>query len=172
MFFQSPCTTDVSLFLWETSSDEQNCFVLIRARLLPFSSPRLAIPLVNVVCLCFTYIFTKRLCINKTLCSHWLQELRSQLDTCLSDGTPLLVTDCSMQHILTDKRFQSVLASRSRFVSTNSPFKLMVCHLYTTSINEFIINILVACLKNILVVKQTNSHFRSILVSIVKKAFT
>ena len=72
MFFQSPCTTDVSLFLWETSSDEQNCFVLIRARLLPFSSPRLAIPLVNVVCLCFTYIFTKRLCINKTLCSHWL----------------------------------------------------------------------------------------------------
>lgn len=55
------------------------------------------------------------------------QELKSQLDTCLSDGTPLLVTDCNMDIILTDKRFLAVLASRSRFISSNMPFKLMVC---------------------------------------------
>ena len=56
------------------------------------------------------------------------QELKSQLDTCLSDGTPLLVTDCNMDIIMTDKRFLAVLASRSRFISSNMPFKLMVCH--------------------------------------------
>ena len=47
MSFQFLCTTGLSTFVCDTTSNGQNSFVLIRVRFRPFLSPRLAIPRVR-----------------------------------------------------------------------------------------------------------------------------
>ncbi|XP_078503742.1 dynein axonemal heavy chain 5-like [Lissotriton helveticus] len=75
-------------------------------------------------------------------------ELRSQLDSCLTDGLSLLLTYCDIQTLSKDARFSQVLRSKPDFQHHNVPFKMMVaeheveCHpgfqmyLHTTSLPE------------------------------------
>ncbi|MBN3318102.1 DYH6 protein, partial [Atractosteus spatula] len=72
-------------------------------------------------------------------------ELQTQLDTCLTDGLPLLLTYCDPKALALDQRFATVLRSRMQFVRSGTPFKITVadheveCHpgfrllLHTTS---------------------------------------
>ncbi|XP_070568705.1 dynein axonemal heavy chain 5-like isoform X4 [Ptychodera flava] len=53
-------------------------------------------------------------------------ELRSQLETCLSEGQHLLVTDCNVHELAEDDRFFSVLRRRMAFLKGRQPFKMMV----------------------------------------------
>ena len=55
------------------------------------------------------------------------QELRSHLETSLSDGTSLLVMDCDVKALATDDRFINVILNRQRFISGTTAFKIMVC---------------------------------------------
>ncbi|KAM8953036.1 dynein axonemal heavy chain 5-like [Pelodytes ibericus] len=72
-------------------------------------------------------------------------DLGSEMDTCLIDGRPLLLTYCDVQALLHDLRFTQVLHSKREFKLHKVPFKMMVaeheveCHplfnmyLHTTS---------------------------------------
>ena len=55
-----------------------------------------------------------------------VQDLRSQFDTCLSDGLPLLVTDVDVTAFVNDARFKNVVLSRNKFVAGRNPFKIKV----------------------------------------------
>ncbi|KAJ1151043.1 hypothetical protein NDU88_003830 [Pleurodeles waltl] len=75
-------------------------------------------------------------------------ELRSQLDSCLTDGLSLLLTYCDIQTLSKDTRFSKVLRSKPDFQDHKVPFKIMVadheveCHpgfqmyLHTTSLPD------------------------------------
>lgn len=52
--------------------------------------------------------------------------VRSQLETCLSDGSILIVTDCDVNVLAQDKRMRRVLLSQHRFITNTAPFKIMV----------------------------------------------
>ena len=52
--------------------------------------------------------------------------MRSQLENCLADGTPLLVTDCDISELVNDKRFQDTIRSSYRFIGGKSRFKVIV----------------------------------------------
>ena len=54
------------------------------------------------------------------------QEIRSQLENCLSDGTPLLVTDCELQALMRDRRFTDIIANCVNFINGKSRFKVIV----------------------------------------------
>ena len=54
------------------------------------------------------------------------QELRGHLETCLLEGTTLVVTDVDVNELELDSRFYCVLRSRYRFLTSSTPFKLMV----------------------------------------------
>ncbi|XP_041109797.1 dynein heavy chain 8, axonemal-like [Polyodon spathula] len=53
-------------------------------------------------------------------------ELQSQLDSCLTEGIPLLLTYCDLQSLATDQRFAQVLRSQLEFERNTSPFKITV----------------------------------------------
>ncbi|KAK6987321.1 dynein heavy chain 5 axonemal, partial [Biomphalaria glabrata] len=53
-------------------------------------------------------------------------EVRSQLENCLADGTPLLVTDCDLQSLVKDKRFINTIQTCSSFINGRSRFKVIV----------------------------------------------
>ncbi|KAM4694307.1 uncharacterized protein O3C94_004765 [Discoglossus pictus] len=53
-------------------------------------------------------------------------DLVSELDTCLTDGLPLLLTYCDVQALSHDLRFTHVLHSKRDFQKHKIPFKLMV----------------------------------------------
>ncbi|XP_077977225.1 dynein axonemal heavy chain 8-like isoform X3 [Glandiceps talaboti] len=53
-------------------------------------------------------------------------ELRSQLETCLSEGQNLLITDCDVTALAEDDRFFAVLRQRMAFLKGKQPFKMMV----------------------------------------------
>ncbi|XP_066569884.1 dynein axonemal heavy chain 8 [Amia ocellicauda] len=53
-------------------------------------------------------------------------ELQSQLDSCLTEGVPLLLTYCDLQALAADQRFAAVLRSRLQFGRSGSPFKITV----------------------------------------------
>ncbi|RXM36617.1 Dynein heavy chain 5, axonemal [Acipenser ruthenus] len=53
-------------------------------------------------------------------------ELQSQLDCCLTEGIPLLLTYCDLQSLTTDQRFAQVLRSQLEFERNTSPFKITV----------------------------------------------
>ncbi|XP_055889445.1 dynein axonemal heavy chain 8-like isoform X4 [Biomphalaria glabrata] len=53
-------------------------------------------------------------------------EVRSQLENCLADGTPLLVTDCDLQSLVKDKRFINTIQTCSSFINGKSRFKVIV----------------------------------------------
>ncbi|XP_048577711.1 dynein axonemal heavy chain 8 isoform X3 [Nematostella vectensis] len=54
------------------------------------------------------------------------KELRGHLETCLMEGTTLLITDVDVNDLLHDTRFSHVIRSRYRFLTSTTPFKLMV----------------------------------------------
>ena len=51
-------------------------------------------------------------------------EMKSVLETCLSEGHYLLLTDCHVQELMKNKRIETVLRNKSRFLSSDKPFKL------------------------------------------------
>ncbi|XP_074662754.1 uncharacterized protein LOC141915202 [Tubulanus polymorphus] len=53
-------------------------------------------------------------------------DLRSQLETSLSDGQPLLITDCNCDELSVDQRFRVVLNKKEAFLNGSQPFKIMV----------------------------------------------
>ena len=55
-----------------------------------------------------------------------LQDLRSQFDTCLSDGLPLLVTDVDVKAFVQDARYRNVVLARRQFIAGRNPFKIKV----------------------------------------------
>ncbi|XP_023932047.1 dynein heavy chain 5, axonemal-like isoform X1 [Lingula anatina] len=63
---------------------------------------------------------------EKNLMEVKYHELRSQLENCLADGTPLLVTDVDVKELVCDERFRNVLLKRARFLREKTAFKLMV----------------------------------------------
>ncbi|XP_064629693.1 uncharacterized protein LOC135488785 isoform X2 [Lineus longissimus] len=63
---------------------------------------------------------------DKNLAVVKYHDLRSQLETSLSDGIPLIVTDVDVEAIVFDKRFLTVLKNRMRFINGTQPFKMMV----------------------------------------------
>ncbi|XP_071801693.1 uncharacterized protein [Asterias amurensis] len=77
-------------------------------------------------------------------------ELRSQLETCLTEGTPLVIMDCDAKALAHDQRFTRLLRGRLAFMNAKTPFKMMVadheveCHpnfrvfLHTTEIPQCI----------------------------------
>lgn len=54
------------------------------------------------------------------------KELRGHLETCLMEGTTLVVTDVDVNELEYDSRFYYILRSRYRFLTSSTPFKLMV----------------------------------------------
>ena len=54
------------------------------------------------------------------------QEMRSQLENCLADGTPLLVTDCDVEQLVSDTRFIDTIANCVCFINGKSRFKVIV----------------------------------------------
>lgn len=53
-------------------------------------------------------------------------EMRSQLENCLADGTPLLVTDCEVNQLVSDLRFVDTIQSCVSFIKGKSRFKVIV----------------------------------------------
>ncbi|XP_071818739.1 dynein axonemal heavy chain 5-like isoform X4 [Apostichopus japonicus] len=53
-------------------------------------------------------------------------ELRSQLESCLTEGTPLVLMDCDPEALAEDARFMELLRQKRRFWSANAVFKMMV----------------------------------------------
>ncbi|XP_035829673.1 dynein heavy chain 5, axonemal isoform X2 [Aplysia californica] len=53
-------------------------------------------------------------------------EIRSQLENCLSDGTPLLVTDCDLETLMKDRRFTDTIANCVNFINGKTRFKVIV----------------------------------------------
>ncbi|GFN75495.1 dynein beta chain, ciliary [Plakobranchus ocellatus] len=53
-------------------------------------------------------------------------EIRSQLENCLSDGSPLLVTDCDLETLMRDKRFTDTIQNCVNFINGKSRFKVIV----------------------------------------------
>ena len=60
------------------------------------------------------------------------QEMRSQLENCLADGTPLLVTDCDVKQLVSDGRFIDTISSCVSFINGKSRFKVIVSTPTTT----------------------------------------
>ena len=58
----------------------------------------------------------------------YLQEIRSQLENCLSDGSPLLVTDCDIKKLASDSRFiYVVIFTGENCLSDGSPLLVTDC---------------------------------------------
>ncbi|XP_053397319.1 dynein axonemal heavy chain 5-like isoform X6 [Mercenaria mercenaria] len=53
-------------------------------------------------------------------------EIRSQLENCLADGSPLLVTDCDIQKLAKDSRFRYAIQRCSDFINGKNRFKIIV----------------------------------------------
>lgn len=51
-------------------------------------------------------------------------EMKSVLETCLSEGHYLLLTDCDVQELMKNRRIETVLRNKSRFLTSDKPFKL------------------------------------------------
>jgi hypothetical protein len=50
--------------------------------------------------------------------------MKSVLETCLSDGHYLLLTDCDVNAIMNNRKLETVLRNKNRFISSDKPFKL------------------------------------------------
>ncbi len=51
-------------------------------------------------------------------------ELKSFLETCLSEGHYLLLTDCNVNDLMNSKKIETVLRNKNRFLTSDKPFKL------------------------------------------------
>ncbi|XP_041462850.1 dynein heavy chain 8, axonemal-like [Lytechinus variegatus] len=64
--------------------------------------------------------------LNQQLVIIKYHELRAQLETCLTEGTPLLLMDCDVDKLAEDPRFYRLLRSRLAFINGKGNFKMMV----------------------------------------------
>ncbi|CAF0814844.1 unnamed protein product, partial [Brachionus calyciflorus] len=51
-------------------------------------------------------------------------EMKSVLETCLSEGHFLLLTDCDVSTIMSNRKIETVLRNKNRFLTSDKPFKL------------------------------------------------
>ena len=54
----------------------------------------------------------------------FLKEIKSVLETCLSEGQYLLLTDCNVNNIMNNPKLEIVLKNKHRFINSEKPFKL------------------------------------------------
>ena len=59
-------------------------------------------------------------------CLFYFQQLRTQLETALSEGLHLLLTDCDANTLMSNERLETVIRNQSRFASSEKPFKLQI----------------------------------------------
>ncbi len=53
------------------------------------------------------------------------QEMKSSLETCLSEGCTLLISDCDVNFIMNkNRKLETILRNKSRFLESEKPFKL------------------------------------------------
>ncbi len=52
------------------------------------------------------------------------KEMKSVLETCLSEGHYLLLTDCDVNIIMNNRKIETVLRNKNRFINSDRPFKL------------------------------------------------
>jgi hypothetical protein len=55
-----------------------------------------------------------------------IQEIRSQFENCLADGSPLFITDCDLDELANDKSFNDALQNCSQFIHGKTRFKITV----------------------------------------------
>lgn len=46
------------------------------------------------------------------------------LETCLSEGHYLMLTDCDVKTLMNNRKIETVLRNKNRFISSDKPFKL------------------------------------------------
>ena len=46
------------------------------------------------------------------------------LETCLSEGHYLMLTDCDVKTLMNNRKLETVLRNKNRFISSDKPFKL------------------------------------------------
>ncbi|KAL4232681.1 hypothetical protein ACF0H5_007369 [Mactra antiquata] len=63
---------------------------------------------------------------DKGLVEVRYSEIRSQLENCLADGSPLLVTDCDIQKLAKDSRFRFAIQKCCEFINGKARFKVIV----------------------------------------------
>lgn len=54
------------------------------------------------------------------------QQLRTQLETALSEGLHLLLTDCDAKSLMSNEKLETVIRNQARFASSEKPFKLQI----------------------------------------------
>ena len=50
--------------------------------------------------------------------------MKSALETCLSEGHYLLLTDCDVAELMSNRKIETVLRNKKRFLTSDKPFKL------------------------------------------------
>ena len=50
--------------------------------------------------------------------------MKSVLETCLSEGHYLLLTDCDVNKLMNNRKIETVLRNKTRFINSDKPFKL------------------------------------------------
>ena len=70
------------------------------------------------------------------ICVVVLQEIRSQLENCLADGSPLLVTDCDIEKLAKDTRFRYAIQKCTDFIHGKNRFKIIVSMVCYEKIND------------------------------------
>ncbi|XP_052807484.1 dynein axonemal heavy chain 5-like isoform X7 [Mya arenaria] len=63
---------------------------------------------------------------DKNLVEVRYSEIRSQLENCLADGSPLLVTDCDIEKLAKDSRFRYAIQRCTDFIHGKNRFKIIV----------------------------------------------
>ncbi|CAF3351101.1 unnamed protein product [Rotaria sp. Silwood1] len=63
---------------------------------------------------------------NKKLIVVRYHQLRTQLETALSEGLHLLLTDCDTNTVMTNEKLETVIRNQARFLSSEKPFKLQI----------------------------------------------
>ncbi|CAF0874114.1 unnamed protein product [Rotaria sordida] len=63
---------------------------------------------------------------NKQLIVVRYHQLRTQLETALSEGLHLLLTDCDTNTVMANEKLETVIRNQARFLSSEKPFKLQI----------------------------------------------
>lgn len=54
----------------------------------------------------------------------YLKEMKSTLETCLSEGHYLLISDCDIASIMNNRKLETIVRNKNRFLNSEKPFKL------------------------------------------------
>lgn len=76
-----------------------------------------------------------------------LQELKSHLDSCLTEGIPLLLTECDPLRLSNNQNLCSIIGASKTFLQATQSFKMNVC---LDSLLIFLITNKILLLNNIL----------------------